>query len=69
MTVRAITYFHENGFETADTQSCYNHYCVARTLENLKNFCLGLDIRVPEVMEADVFQPGVLQDFFVDLHH
>ena len=34
-----------------------------------KNFCRVLDIRVPEIVESEMFQSGVLQDLFVEVYH
>lgn len=34
-----------------------------------KIFCLGLDIWVPEIVEADVLQSGVLEDLLVEFYH
>ena len=45
---------------------------IALRLKNLqaqnKNFCRVLDIRVSEVVKSDVRQPGVLQDFLVQIY-
>ena len=33
-----------------------------------KNFCRVLDIRVPEIVEAYVRQPGIFQNFLVQVY-
>ena len=34
--------------------------------KSYKFFCRGLDIRVPQVVEPDVFQPRVLQNLLME---
>ena len=45
------------------TQHTADRFHIHAVLEGQGREC------VPQVVEADVFQPGVLQDFFVEFHH
>ena len=37
--------------------------------KSCKFFCRELDIRVPEIVESEMLQSSVFQDFFVEIHH
>ncbi len=64
---RLKAYAKEHGFEvvgtSTDIASGSAKYGYEKILKNLKNFCLGLDIWVPEAMEPDVGQSNYCEQF------
>ena len=51
------------------SQSIRNRLRLKNLQAQAKNFCRVLDIRVPQIVEADVFQPGIPQDLLMELYH
>ena len=51
------------------SQSIRNRLRLKNLQAQAKNFCRVLDIRVSELMEADVFQSGILEDLLMELYH